>query len=403
LRRKTKKYIMFHIIQQIGNKELLQKEKTLFVCSKRAPIATYGKIFSWVESLTEKDVVTCCNTTELEQEVMKSLVVNRVPTILVVMNKFKGENNIQIQKALAEKRMLIVVLKQTNKKRWSPKDRNEFLINTMASHIIGGYINKYGSLFPLLAGKTNFNALTHNLVSNIAAETDRNYQRWTVGEDKTLLRMFYEDYSIHEIKKELNRSYIAVRERIRAITMPEDLLKGREFEEFVLELLDVKNGKHLLKEWRGDKTMGSVSPESNSYPDLPVEDAETKLLIAIECKWRNHLNDASMKDLFLSERLSTYRDFSKEKDLPVFIVLGIGGSPSDPENLYIIPLDKASFEQTTNHSNPSVLLYEPSQLNPFKRSSIDTPLCFDEFFAKKIGIQSRQKNSKTKKINDKKQ
>lgn len=79
---------MFRVIQQIGNKELLQKEKTLFVCSKRAPITTYEKIFGWVESLTEKDVVICCNTTELEQEVMKSLVVNRVPTILVVMNRF---------------------------------------------------------------------------------------------------------------------------------------------------------------------------------------------------------------------------------------------------------------------------------------------------------------------------
>lgn len=388
--------IMFRVIQQIGNKGLLQKERALFVCSKRAPIATYEKIFGWVESLTEKDVVICCNTTELEQEVMKSLVVNRVPTILVVMNRFREENNIQIQKALAEKRMLIVVMKQTDKKHWSPKDRNEFLINTMASNIVGGYIDKYGSLFPLLTGKTNFNALTHNFVSNIVSEPNRSYQRWTVGEDKTLLRMYYEDYSIHEIKKQLNRSYIAVRERIRAITMPEDLLKGREFEEFVLELLDVKNGKHLLKEWRGDKTMGSVSPENNSYPDLLIEEAETKRRIAIECKWRNRINDASMKDLFLSEQLSTYQKFSEEKCLPVFIVLGIGGSPSDPNNVYIIPLEKVPFEQTPNQNDPSILVYEPSQLNPFKRSSIDTPLCFDEFFTKKAGIQPRLKKSKNK-------
>ncbi|MBR2631061.1 MAG: hypothetical protein IKD25_05990 [Bacteroidaceae bacterium] len=93
---------MFRAIQYIGNQELLKKEKTLFVCSKRAPMATYEKIFGWVESQTKKDVVMCCNTTELEQEVLKSLLVNEVPTILVVMNRFRGENNVQIQRALAD-------------------------------------------------------------------------------------------------------------------------------------------------------------------------------------------------------------------------------------------------------------------------------------------------------------
>ena len=63
----------------------------MFVCSKRAPMATYEKIFGWVESQTKKDVVMRCNTTELEQEVMKSLLVNEVPTILVVMNLSRGE------------------------------------------------------------------------------------------------------------------------------------------------------------------------------------------------------------------------------------------------------------------------------------------------------------------------
>jgi hypothetical protein len=112
---------------------------------------TYEKIFDWVESLTEQDVVVCCNTTELEQEVMKSLVVNCVPTILVVMNRFREKNNVQIQRALAEGRLLIVVMKQSDKNQWSPKDRNDFLINKMSDRIVGGYINKNGSLFPLLA------------------------------------------------------------------------------------------------------------------------------------------------------------------------------------------------------------------------------------------------------------
>lgn len=382
---------MFRTIQYIGNQELLKRRKTLFVCSKRAPMATYERIFGWVESLsawdkddktrteTEKNVVICCDTTELEQEVMKSLLVNEVPTILVVMNRFRDENNVQIQKALAEERLLIVVMQQTDKKRWSPRDRNFHLINQVADHIVGGYIDKYGSLFPLLVGLKKFEALTHNLVSDIAAEPDNLYQRWTVGEDKTLLRMYYEDMGIHEIKKKLGRTYAAIRQRIRAITMPEDVLKGREFEEFVLELLDVKNGKLLLKEWRGDKTLGEVSPENNSYPDFIVEEVETKRCIAIECKWRQKLTPVTMMELFASESLITYRQFSEENRLPVFIVLGIGGIPCEPDTIYIIPLEKASFEFTPSKKDPSKLVCEPSQLNAFKRATTDAPLCMDEF------------------------
>ena len=158
----------------------MKGKKTLFMCSKRAPIATYEKIFGWVESLTEKkekEVVMCCNTTELEEEVLKSLLVNRIPTILIVMNRFRSGNNMQIQNALKEKRILIVVMQQTDKKRWSPIDRNKHLIK-MADHVVCGYIDKHGSLFPLLVGKEKFEALTHNFISDIIEEPDNLYQRW---------------------------------------------------------------------------------------------------------------------------------------------------------------------------------------------------------------------------------
>ena len=76
------------IIQEIGNRALLQRKKTLFLCSKMAPISKYDLIFGWVDSLSKDDCVICFNSSELEEEVMKALLVNQVPTILVVMNRF---------------------------------------------------------------------------------------------------------------------------------------------------------------------------------------------------------------------------------------------------------------------------------------------------------------------------
>ena len=100
------------IINKIGNEELLNREKSLFLCSKHAPYSVYDKVFGWVDSLTADDCVICFNSSELEDEVMRALLVNQVPTILVVMNRFTDKYNIQIEKALTEERMLILVLQR---------------------------------------------------------------------------------------------------------------------------------------------------------------------------------------------------------------------------------------------------------------------------------------------------
>ena len=125
--------------------------------------------------------------------------------------------------------------------------------------------------------------------------------------------------------------------------------------------------------------MGDVFPTNNSYPDFLIEEVETERHVAIECKWRKFLNHSAMMDLFSPEQLTTYQKFSQERDLPVFIILGIGGEPCEPEDIYIIPLEKATFVMTPSQTTPNALVYEHSQLKPFKRMDINAPLCFDEF------------------------
>jgi hypothetical protein len=40
------------------------------------------------------------NSTEMESEVLKTLLVSKIPTILFVMNRFTDINNVQINQAL---------------------------------------------------------------------------------------------------------------------------------------------------------------------------------------------------------------------------------------------------------------------------------------------------------------
>lgn len=328
------------IIETIGNQELLNKEKKLFLCSKRTPIKLYEHIFRWTESLCKKDCIACFNSTEMESEVLKALLVAKIPTILFVMNRFTDVNNIQIEKALKEKRLLIVILKRDEPKGKgiTPRLRNAYVLS-LCQHVICGYVNKNGSIYSLLAGRRNIEHII-NETQLMVAEPLMRHERWTVAEDKVLLRMFYADMGIHAIHKRLQRSYISIYQRIRSITQPENLLKGREFEDYILGMFNIqKDSELVLEEWQSDKSLGEIHPENNSNPDFVFRYGE-KEKFAIECKWRERLSFKANTSTFPTKQIEKYLDFSAVRQIPVTIVLGIGGEPSAPNVLYIIPLEE---------------------------------------------------------------
>jgi hypothetical protein len=176
--------------------------------------------------------------------------------------------------------------------------------------------------------------------------------------------MFYEDMGIHAIKKQLQRSYLSICQRIRSITLSEDVLKGREFEDYVLELFDIhEDDQFVLKEWQGDKKLGDVCPESNRYPDFVLSYLQ-KHSFAVECKWRERLNADIEKDLFSTEKLAIYQQFADERRMPVIIVLGVGGEPCQPELLYILPLQ--DIPAIINKNRSIIDFLRPSTESPFK-------------------------------------
>ena len=334
------------IINKIGNEQLLEREKTLFLCSKHTPYEIYPIIFDWVENLYETDCVMCFKTTEMEFEVMTSLLVHKVPTILVVMKRFTDVYNLQIEMALKEGRMLILVLERDEPRGagQTPRLRNEFVVN-MADKIVCGYVNSNGSIFSLLAGRKNVEYLLNRDTQMAAEELGKKNYRWTVGEDKTLLRMFYEDLGVHEIHKRLRRPYLSIKNRISSITLPEQLLKGREFEDFVLlELLGIGSKGNTMKllEWRGDKSIAGVFPESNSYPDFVIS-LDHRKKVALECKWRKKLPTSLKKEVFSPERIELFKLYSDDTSISIWFIIGVGGEPSSPELLYQVPLSAVDY------------------------------------------------------------
>lgn len=325
------------VIQTIGNKSLWKREKTLFLTSKMAPFSTYERVFQWVDSLDDADTVVCFNSSELEAEVIKALLVNRIPTVLVVMDGFRDKYNVQIEQALNENRILIMVLKRekSDGKGTTPRLRNQY-IKSQVHHTVCGFVNPKGTIILLLDKQDDITYLIDDK-QLLAAETKEKPYRWTVAEDKRLLRMFYEDMGIHAIHKAINRPYSTIYNRIKALAMNDEVLKGREFEDYVLELFDVPNNKKLiLKEWRGDKSLSGVYPEGNSGPDFVFEyDGQP---FAIECKWRNRMPNDIETELLPKSRQDYFLQYASEHKIPVFLLLGIDGIPIDPDNLFCTPI-----------------------------------------------------------------
>ena len=327
-----------HIIETRGNADYLSREKTLFLCSKKTPVSLYEYIFRWTDGLSSHDCIACFNTTEMESEVLKALLVARIPTVLFVMNRFTDVNNIQIEYALQENRLLIVVLRRDEPqgRGATPRLRNEYVMS-LCRRVVCGYVNKRGSVYSLISGRADVERLIDDDACAIAAEPAVRHERWSVAQDKVLLRMYYADMGIHAIHRKLRRTYAAVCARIASITQPEEYMKGREFEDFVLSLFDLHDGDDLvLQEWQGDKKLGLLSPENNSNPDFVFRYGRRRF--AVECKWRERLSKDIGETLFQKRKLDDYMTFSSRRRIPVTIVLGVGGDPGNPESLYVIPL-----------------------------------------------------------------
>lgn len=112
---------------------------------------------------------------------------------------------------------------------------------------------------------------------------------------------------------------------------------GYEFEKVVVDLFDPHYFK--IKYWTSDKISNKrVSAESSQYPDLLLQfnHKELKRPIAVECKYRSSLTSDGF--IFEERQLNNYREFEQDLNTKVFVVIGIAGSPSDPRDLYVIPL-----------------------------------------------------------------
>lgn len=125
--------------------------------------------------------------------------------------------------------------------------------------------------------------------------------------------------------------------------------KGSQFENFVVEMLFSGEGKKLYE--LSKKTSDyhnrelKVSDETNTDPDLLIRFKKSQKQFAVECKYRSFLwfDDITNKpfiDWCREDQWINYLTYQQTNRTPVFIVIGVGGTPNKPNEAYCIPLKK---------------------------------------------------------------
>ncbi|MDM8556080.1 hypothetical protein QUF75_15250 [Desulfococcaceae bacterium HSG7] len=113
--------------------------------------------------------------------------------------------------------------------------------------------------------------------------------------------------------------------------------KGDLFEAYTARKFDKKY--FTLKGWAGDKYTNGIYAETTTQPDLKLcfKLRDIKHNFAIECKYRsNYFNNGI--EWAKQSQFNNYRKFEKDEQMPVFVVIGVGGSADNPNELFIIPL-----------------------------------------------------------------
>ncbi len=117
--------------------------------------------------------------------------------------------------------------------------------------------------------------------------------------------------------------------------------KGRLFEEYVKSLFNPAGFN--LKRWRKSEPQAVDTFNGElSYPDLELIFVGRKdRPFAVECKWRREFNKGRIK-WAKDFQIAKYEEFQNKTAMPVFIAIGVGGTPKSPERLFVTSLVELS-------------------------------------------------------------
>lgn len=119
--------------------------------------------------------------------------------------------------------------------------------------------------------------------------------------------------------------------------------KGISFEKYVVDLFDPSYFS-LFDCSRDNSKNFNRKVESDQNPDLTIRYIPTNELFSIECKFRSNSPDDKVS-WARDDQIKNYLSYAIKNKRPVFVVIGLGGSPDNPNRMFCIPIVEAKYPE----------------------------------------------------------
>jgi len=116
---------------------------------------------------------------------------------------------------------------------------------------------------------------------------------------------------------------------------------GADFEDYVENMFDISTFQQTHKTPRKDEN-GNLDHDC-IYPDLRFYEKNTQTAFWVECKWRRGFEEKSKLRWCEKYQLERYKRIRKETGTKTYIMVGVGGKPSNPWKIYCFNLDELRY------------------------------------------------------------
>jgi hypothetical protein len=123
---------------------------------------------------------------------------------------------------------------------------------------------------------------------------------------------------------------------------PESFEAGEKFEKFVRERFDKDKFSIVKKTIPVDPNVYGPFVEANLDPDFIIRYRSNYEKFAVEAKFRY---PNSTHDLIKPYQMTRYKQFEREEKIPVYIVIGYGGIPENPEKIFLVLLKHINSDE----------------------------------------------------------
>ena len=113
---------------------------------------------------------------------------------------------------------------------------------------------------------------------------------------------------------------------------------GQEFEWYVREYLFIDGRYKLLESPPAFTKDKRHFPQSAMRPDYKLRDRLTKRTFYVEAKYRSWRNNNA--DVWCTYPAQLDRYLSYNEEYPTFLILGLGGSPTQPDLITLLPIEE---------------------------------------------------------------